>query len=61
MQLYGVATKDVENQEVKVHTAELIREVGLKCIGFNGVSLSSLSSFVLFSQRLIMEHYSHLP
>lgn len=27
-----------------VATAELMREVGLKCIGFNGVHLSSSSS-----------------
>lgn len=31
------ANKKVENQGV--YTAELMREVGLKCIGFNGVRI----------------------
>ena len=34
--LYQVAT-DSQGTEEKVRTAELMREVGLKCIGFNGV------------------------
>jgi hypothetical protein len=39
--LYKLATspsqKSVENQDI--YAAELMREVGLKCIGFNGVSI----------------------
>lgn len=39
LQLYKMANsckdKNIENQSV--YTAELMREVGLKCIGFNGV------------------------
>lgn len=34
--LYQVAT-DSEPQDEKVKTAELMREAGLKCIGFNGI------------------------
>jgi len=34
--LFYVAT-DAKSQEEKVKTAELMREVGLKCIGFNGI------------------------
>jgi len=34
--LFYVAT-DSKSQEEKVKTAELMREVGLKCIGFNGI------------------------
>ena len=34
--LYQVAT-DSQGTEEQVKTAELMREVGLKCIGFNGV------------------------
>jgi hypothetical protein len=35
--LYQVAT-DSQGAEEQLRTAELMREVGLKCIGFNGVS-----------------------
>ena len=35
--LYQVATNS-QGAEEQVRTAELMREVGLKCIGFNGVS-----------------------
>lgn len=45
LELYRVANGKklggVENQSV--WTAELMREVGLKCIGFNGVGLFSIS------------------
>ena len=34
--LYEVATES-QTQDDQVKTAELMREVGLKCIGFNGV------------------------
>jgi hypothetical protein len=39
LQLYGLATSTEHNQgkDNKVWTAELMREVGLKCIGLNGV------------------------
>lgn len=36
LELYRVA--NAENKSQQVYTAELMREVGLKCIGFNGVS-----------------------
>lgn len=35
--LYQVAT-DLQSEEEQVRIAELMREVGLKCIGFNGVA-----------------------
>ncbi len=37
--LYNLATKDSKDKQQSVETAELMREVGLKCIGFNGVRL----------------------
>lgn len=37
IQLYNLATSTPEGKAKSVETAELIREVGLKCIGFNGV------------------------
>jgi hypothetical protein len=36
-QLFNVATSTSQDKGQAVHTAELIREIGLKCIGFNGV------------------------
>jgi hypothetical protein len=36
-QLFNVATSTSQDKAQAVHTAELIREIGLKCIGFNGV------------------------
>lgn len=44
VELYGVATKEAKDKEAKVYAAELIREVGLKCIGFNGVSWPSFNT-----------------
>lgn len=35
--LYNLATENSKNKAQSVKTAELMREVGLKCIGFNGV------------------------
>jgi len=35
--LFNVATSSANDIAQKVQTAELMREVGLKCIGFNGV------------------------
>ncbi|KAF2165365.1 hypothetical protein M409DRAFT_67222 [Zasmidium cellare ATCC 36951] len=37
LELYRLAIKGGADQERGVYTAELMREVGLKCIGFNGV------------------------
>ena len=42
LQLYGLATSS-EHGGNEVFAAELMREVGLKCIGFNGVSRPSHS------------------
>jgi len=38
-ELYNLATDKSKDKKQSVETAELMREVGLKCIGFNGVSL----------------------
>lgn len=35
--LFNVVTSSSKDTAEKVHAAELMREVGLKCIGFNGV------------------------
>ena len=37
-ELYNLATDGSKDKNQSVRTAELMREVGLKCIGFNGVS-----------------------
>jgi len=42
--LYNVASSESEDSEQHVEAAEFMREVGLKCIGFNGVCQSSYSS-----------------
>lgn len=41
LELYGLATSSSHNNGTKngVWAAELMREIGLKCIGFNGVRL----------------------
>lgn len=36
-ELYNLATAGSEDKKQAVETAELMREIGLKCIGFNGV------------------------
>lgn len=36
-ELYNLATASSQDKKQSVETAELMREVGLKCIGFNGV------------------------
>jgi hypothetical protein len=38
-ELYTLATEGSKDKTESVQTAELMREIGLKCIGFNGVSL----------------------
>ena len=38
-ELYNLATAPREDKQQAVETAELMREIGLKCIGFNGVRL----------------------
>ncbi|OJD33668.1 conserved mitochondrial protein [Diplodia corticola] len=45
-ELYDVATA-ADNQQTPVEAAELMREVGLKCIGFNGIprSINCLGAF----------------
>jgi hypothetical protein len=45
-ELYKLAT-DGEDLEQKVHAAELMREVGLKCISFNGIprTINCLGAF----------------
>ncbi|KAK3676994.1 hypothetical protein LTR78_003199 [Recurvomyces mirabilis] len=49
LQLYGLATSPEYNggKDNKVWTAELMREVGLKCVGLNGVprTINSLGAF----------------
>lgn len=40
-QLFNMATHSTEGKAKSVATAELMREVALKCIGFNGVSFLS--------------------
>ena len=49
LQLYGLANSDVvdKTSNHSVYTAELMREVGLKCIGFNGVprTINCLNAF----------------
>ena len=35
-QLYNLATSGSRDKTQSVETAEIMREVGLKCIGFNG-------------------------
>ncbi|KAK3636142.1 hypothetical protein LTR56_014305 [Elasticomyces elasticus] len=49
LQLYNLATSSnySEGQDNRVRTAELMREVGLKCIGLNGVprTINSLGAF----------------
>ncbi|KAE8444184.1 hypothetical protein EG329_000781 [Mollisiaceae sp. DMI_Dod_QoI] len=46
-QLYEIATDKSKDKEQSVQTAELMREVGLKCIGFNGVprTINCLGAF----------------
>jgi hypothetical protein len=39
LQLHELASSSKTKEEA-VHLAELIREIGLKCIGFNGVCLN---------------------
>ena len=36
-ELYNLATGGSKDTKQSVDTAELMREIGLKCIGFNGV------------------------
>jgi hypothetical protein len=36
-ELYNLATTSSKDKKQSVETAELMREIGLKCIGFNGV------------------------
>ncbi|TVY16993.1 Dol-P-Man:Man(5)GlcNAc(2)-PP-Dol alpha-1,3-mannosyltransferase, partial [Lachnellula arida] len=46
-ELYKLATEGEGGREEAVRTAELMREVGLKCIGFNGVprTINCLGAF----------------
>ncbi|CZT53112.1 probable conserved mitochondrial protein [Rhynchosporium secalis] len=46
-ELFNLATKDSKSKTESVETAELMREVGLKCIGFNGVprTINCLGAF----------------
>jgi hypothetical protein len=37
--LYNLATENSKDKQNSVKAAELMREVGLKCIGFNGVRI----------------------
>lgn len=48
-ELYKLATEASGDREEAVRTAELMREVGLKCIGFNGVRIPHLSVHMLSS------------
>jgi len=36
-ELYNLATEGSKDKTQSAKTAELMREIGLKCIGFNGV------------------------
>ena len=42
--LYNVAAAETQDSKKQVETAEFMREVGLKCIGFNGVRIPSCQS-----------------
>ncbi|KAE9381069.1 hypothetical protein N431DRAFT_439962 [Stipitochalara longipes BDJ] len=46
-ELYNLATAGSKNKKQSVETAELMREIGLKCIGFNGVprTINCLGAF----------------
>ncbi|CZR51314.1 probable conserved mitochondrial protein [Phialocephala subalpina] len=46
-QIYEIATEKSKDKAQSVQTAELMREVGLKCIGFNGVprTINCLGAF----------------
>ncbi|KAK0120358.1 dolichyl-P-Man:Man(5)GlcNAc(2)-PP-dolichol alpha-1,3-mannosyltransferase [Cadophora gregata] len=46
-ELYNLATEKSKDKKKSVETAELMREVGLKCIGFNGVprTINCLGAF----------------
>ena len=37
--LFNLASSSAKDKSQAVYNAELMREVGLKCIGFNGVSV----------------------
>ncbi len=39
-ELFKLATAEEQDRAKAVHTAELMREIGLKCIGFNGVRMA---------------------
>lgn len=43
----SLGEKDTSQKELAIHNAELMREVGLKCIGFNGVprTINCLNAF----------------
>ncbi|KAG9244108.1 hypothetical protein BJ878DRAFT_507701 [Calycina marina] len=45
--LYNLATSETNNTNERVNTAEFMREIGLKCIGFNGVprTINCLGAF----------------
>lgn len=42
-ELYNLATDRSKDKKQSIETAELMREIGLKCIGFNGVRFTLLS------------------
>ncbi|TKA67393.1 hypothetical protein B0A55_07829 [Friedmanniomyces simplex] len=60
LELYGLATSSRYNkgQDNKVWTAELMREVGLKCIGLNGVRRIVLVPIVATG---LNKHISQVP
>lgn len=58
LELYSLATSAQHKKGEKhgVYAAELMREIGLKCIGLNGVA--SLR-FKILSIRLLKQYRSH--
>ncbi|KAF1985961.1 hypothetical protein K402DRAFT_454648 [Aulographum hederae CBS 113979] len=60
--LYQVASEPLEEKE-KVETAELMREVGLKCIGFNGIprTINMLGAFRASLPPTITPHLTTTP
>lgn len=59
-ELYNFATEGSKEKEQSVKTAELMREVGLKCIGFNGVSTPFSPSLKSPLPTLTIASLSHI-
>jgi len=62
-ELYNLATSSSKDKKQSVETAELMREVGLKCIGFNGVprTINCLGAFRSSLPQEIVSSLSKKP